>query len=157
MRKKSDSKRKTLSESLPGWVLQAVFNPYVLLFTLLSSTFSALYSSHMNHGLPTTLLTSEISQLDHYFFCMFCWVSTLSFMKNLLRVLFHALFLILSPIKNVLFQKCKYTISDNTLTLNRSYPLLRINQILNLWVFNPLGSQWDHYNYSKNMSIKPYL
>ena len=88
MWKKFDSKRKTLSESLPGWDLQAVFNPYVLLFTLLSSTFSVLYSSHMNHGLRTTLFTSEISQLDHSLFCMFCWVSTLSFWRTSLEAFF---------------------------------------------------------------------
>lgn len=112
----------SLSESLPVWDLQAVFNPYVSPFTLLSSTFSVLYSSHMNHGLPTTLFTSEISQLDHYLFCMFCWVATLSFWRTSL-VFFHALFLILSQIKNALLQKCKYTISDNMPTLIRSYPI----------------------------------
>lgn len=43
-------------------------------------------------------------------------------LKNLLRGFFHTLFLILS-IKNALLQKCKYTISDNMPTLNRSYPI----------------------------------
>lgn len=78
MWKEYDSKRKVLSESLPGYCLH--FSPL--------PCDAVLYSLLVNNSLPTTVFTSEISRLDHYVSCVFCWVSKLSFLKNLFRISF---------------------------------------------------------------------